>query len=176
MTADDPVRRRMAGWLRRGQQAERAVACGAFLALVAVLFADVVSRELTGAGLAWARQVGVYANLLVTMAGLGLASAQGAHLRPRFADRWLPARWDPLVARLQEALMAAFCVGFAVVGLVAATETRTLGENSAMPAWPVWPVQLVIPLAFFAAAARHAAFAAWPELRSRPPDSGREPR
>ena len=73
---------------------EKTLVVTAFSILVLVVFADVVSREITGAGLYWASQVGVWANVIVVMAGFGLASADGVHLRPRFADNWLPATWD----------------------------------------------------------------------------------
>ena len=147
---------------------ERAVTFAAFLVLIVVLFGDVVSRELTGAGLTWARQLGVYANLLLTMAGIGIASAEGAHLRPRFADCWLPARWNPWLARLQEALMSAFCVAFAVVAALAVAETRALDERAAVLHWLVWPFQLIIPVVFAVASLRHTLFAAFPGLRSTP--------
>lgn len=152
-------------------RAERAVTFTAFVLLVAVLFADVASREVTGSGIVWARQLGVYANLVLTMVGIGIASADGAHLRPRFADRWLPAAWDARVERAAEGLMAAFCLAFAVVALAAVAETRALGERTPMPSWLVWPFQSVIPGVFLVAAARHAAFAAWPRLRPPAPDA-----
>ncbi len=154
-----------ARWLHLAGWAERQATFAAFMILVAVLFADVLSRELTGAGLLWARQLGVYANLVVAMLGLGVASASGAHFRPRFADDWLPARWEPWLVRLQEALMAAFCIGFALVAAIAVAETRALHERSSLPSWPVWPFQAVIPLAFLSAGVRHALLARWPRLR-----------
>jgi len=144
---------------------ERAVAMAAFAALVAILFADVLSRELTGSGLVWARQLAVYANLLLTMFGIGVASADGAHLRPRFADRWLPRAWDAGLDRAAEAVMAAFCVAFAAVAVAAVAETHALAERTPLPAWPVWPFQAVIPAVFGAAALRHALYAAFPRLR-----------
>ena len=72
---------------------ERWITGSAFVLLIVIVFADVAVRELTGAGLHWARQAGVYANIFVVMLGFGLASASGSHLRPRFADHWLPASW-----------------------------------------------------------------------------------
>jgi TRAP-type C4-dicarboxylate transport system permease small subunit len=130
--------------------------------LIIVLFADVVIREVTGTGFIWARQAGVYANLILTLVGMGIASAEGAHLRPRFADTWLPRAWEPALARLSQALMALFCLAFAAIGAEAVVETRLLDERTAMPPWPVWPFQLVIPLAFTVACLRHAAYAAFP--------------
>lgn len=148
--------------------AERAITFCAFLVLIAVLFGDVVSRELTGAGIIWARQVGVYANLFLTLVGIGVASAEGAHLRPRFADRWLPAAWDPALERLREVLMAAFCVAFAFLAALAVAETRALGERTAMPAWLVWPFESVIPVVFLVAGLRHGLYACWPALSPAP--------
>ncbi len=146
---------------------ERRVTFLAFGLLVAVVFADVVSRELTGSGLHWARQAGVYANILVVLFGLGIASAEDAHLRPRFADSWLPARWGPVVDRLADGLMAAFCLAFAGVSIAVVAETAALGERSTVLRTLIWPVQAVIPLVFSVAAFRHACFALWPELRRR---------
>ena len=51
---------------------ERNVTFLAFAALVIVMFSDVAFREITGTGLHWSRQIGVYANLFVVMFGLSL--------------------------------------------------------------------------------------------------------
>ncbi len=144
---------------------EQGVCAAGFLTLTVVLAADVASRELTGAGLVWARQVGVYANLLLTLAGIGLASASGTHLRPRFADRWLPSGMAHAMPRLQEATMSGACAFFALLGAVATHETYSLAERTALPSWPIWPFQLVIPLVFAVAAFRHGCYARWPSLR-----------
>jgi len=153
------------GWLQACGRVERAVTFGAFLIMVAVVFADVAARELSGTGLHWARQAGVYANLVVVMFGIGLASADGAHLRPRFADGWLPAAWDPWLNRVGEWLMALFCLAFAVVAGGVVIDSYAMGERSTVLRLVVWPVQAVIPLAFGLAALRHALFGCYPALR-----------
>jgi len=149
---------------------ERGFTFGAFMVLIAVVFLDVASRELTGSGLHWASQAGVYANVVVVMLGLGLASSSGAHLRPRFADGWLPASWQPWLIRIQELLMASFCAGFAVLALIIVSETRALGEVSPVLGNPVWIIQACVPLAFGLATLRHGLYGLWPELR--PAESG----
>lgn len=156
-------------WLTGVTRAERAVTFVAFIAMIGVVFADVVAREVTGTGLHWARQAGVYANIIVVLFGLGLASADAAHLRPRFADGWLPARWNPVLERLGDGLMAAFCAGFALVAADVVAETRELAERSTVLRTLVWPVQAVIPLVFGLAAIRHGLYAAFPALAPRPP-------
>jgi C4-dicarboxylate transporter, DctQ subunit len=156
------------GLLSRLARVERGVTFAAFLVLIAVVFLDVLSREFTGSGLHWASQAGVYANVIVVMVGLGVASATGAHLRPRFADGWLPARFNGVLERLQELLMALFCLAFAGLGVDIVFETWRLGEVSPALGNPVWLVQLVVPLAFAVAALRHGLYALWPALRPVP--------
>lgn len=154
--------------LRGLDRVERGATTCAFLALIAAMFMDVLSRELTGVGLHWARQAGVYANVFVVMFGLGLASAGGTHIRPRFADNWLPARWGPVIARLQDGLMSLFCLFIAGLGSQLTWESIRLGERSTLLPVPIWPVLVAIPVAFFLVGMRHAIYAAWPGLR--PPD------
>ena len=154
----------IAAFLRRLAQVESAITTGAFIALIVLVFADVASRELTGAGLHWARQAGVYANIIVVMIGLGVASDSGAHLRPRFADGWLPVAWAPVLVRMQHGLMSLFCLGFAAIALGVVLDSMVLGERSAALRVVVWPIQAVIPLAFFVAFLRHGLFAAYPSL------------
>lgn len=147
---------------------EGALTFVAFTVMVVVVFGDVLVREITGSGLLWARQVGVYGNVVVVMMGFGLASAHGNHLRPRFADNWLPKSWDGALTHAQEALMALFCLAFAVIAWQVVTETYQLQERSVILRIVIWPIQVVIPLAFSVATLRHGLFAVWPALRPNP--------
>lgn len=151
--------------LNRVGAAERVLSFAAFMVLIAVIFADVVSREVAGTGLHWARQAGVYANLFVVMFGIGIASAHGAHLRPRFADHWLPARWEPGLIRVKEGFMAVFCLGFAALAALVVMDSYAFGERSVVLRIAIWPFQAIIPLVFLIAAFRHGAYAAFASLR-----------
>ena len=155
-------------FLTRLRQLEGLLTFAAFAVMVVVVFADVVTREITGSGLLWARQVGVYANIFVVMLGFGVASADGAHLRPRFADNWLPKSWGRFLPHLQEALMALFCLAFCILAAGVLAETFALKERSVVLRLVIWPVQAVIPVAFGIAAVRHGLYAIWPVLR--PPE------
>lgn len=147
---------------------EGALTFVAFTVMVVVVFGDVLVREITGSGILWARQIGVYSNIVVVMLGFGLASSHGSHLRPRFADNWLPKSWDGFLNHAQEALMALFCLGFALLALQVVTETYQLQERSVILRFLIWPIQAVIPLAFCLATLRHGLFAIWPALRPEP--------
>lgn len=160
---------RVPGWAKRLLEflhnCEKWLCISAFAVLVAVVFADVLSREITGGGLYWASQVGVWANVIVVMAGFGLASADGSHLRPRFADNWLPDSWRPALITLQHFCMTVFCVLFGALASGVVYDTWLLGEVSLELFVPVWPVQVFLPAAFIVAAIRHALFATYPPLR-----------
>ena len=162
----DAARRLLSGLY----EVERAIACIAFALLVAVIFGDVVIRVFSGSGLYWARQIGVYANVIKVMFGIGLASAANAHLRPRFADGWLPRSWGPFLDHFSEVLMALFCLVFAVVAFDLVRETYLLDVRSVVLRIIVWPIQGVIPLVFALATLRHGLYARWPDLK--PPERG----
>lgn len=153
------------GWLKRLDGFERAATFAAFTFMVLAIFADVLWRETTGVGLHWARQAGVYANIIVVMLGLGLASSAGTHLRPRFADGWLPASWDRQINRVSEALTALFFAVFAAFGWKITYSALLLEERSVLIGVLVWPMMAVIPLAFLIATVRHGAFAFNPDWR-----------
>jgi len=141
----------------------------AFVILIATMFLDVLSREITGVGLHWARQVGVYANIVVVMFGLGLASAGGNHIRPRFSDNWLPRHWSPLLSRLQDGLMCLFCFFVAFFGYQLTLESIQLGERSTLIPILIWPVLAMVPLAFFLVGIRHIIYTIQPDLRPADP-------
>ena len=148
------------------RRAEQGLCLCAFFVQATVLFLDLLLRELSGGGLTWARQTGVYAGIVVAMLGIGLASAAGEHLRPRFADRWLPRAWEPAVVRLSEFTTAFICLLFAVFAGQLVAETIQLREISTVLRIPIWPVQMLLPLAFGIAFLRHFLYGCRPVLRA----------
>jgi TRAP-type C4-dicarboxylate transport system permease small subunit len=141
------------------------ITTAAFVVLIVVLLADVVVRRVTGSGLVWAREAGVFANIVLCIIGIGIASAQGAHLRPRFVDAWFPRKWDSALIRTQELLTAVAFGILAILSWGVVVETRELAEASTVLRLPVWPVQLCLPLAFGLATIRHALYGLAPDLR-----------
>lgn len=139
--------------------------CGAaFAVLATVMFADVAMRELSGNGIPWAQQTAVYANLVVALFGLGLATSAGSHLRPRFADHWLPQRYHPMLQRIADLISAVLLLSFAALAVQLVLETRQLAETASVLRIPLWPLQCLIPLSFISAAVRHLCFFLQPAL------------
>ena len=161
-TAADTIAARI---IRALDRFETTIAALAFILLVAAIFADVLAREFTGTGLHWARQAGVYANIVVVMLGIGVASSRGAHLRPRFADGLLPAGWEAALETARELVMAGFCLLFAGLAAKVTLDALLLQERSVLIGIVIWPILAVVPLAFALAAIRHAIYALRPGLR-----------
>lgn len=144
---------------------ERFITLASFTIMTLVIIADVMSRKLTGVGIAGAPRIAVFAMIATAFVSVGLASDTRRHLRPKFSDRWLPAEWDPMITVVQEVLTSAFCLVFAVVAVSVVYETYELQEQTRALRIPVWPMQALIPLVFFVAAIRHAIYGFVPTLR-----------
>ena len=144
----------------------------AFLAMVLALGWDIFGREVLGGGKIWATPVAVYANVFLSFIGIGIASAHGAHLRPKFLDSLAPRRWDAIFGRFTDIGFALFCIGAGVLCWRVLVESIQLQETDPVLQWQIWPFQGFLVVAFALAALRHALYASWPALR--PADAGGE--
>lgn len=149
-------------FLLRLEQAGTALA---FAVMVGVLAWDIAGRELFGGGKIWATPIAVYANVFMAFIGIGIASAHGTHLRPRFMDGLAPKALAPLFDRFTDVGFALFAAGAGVLCGRMVQETLQLQETDAVLQWPVWPFQLILVTAFALATTRHTLYALWPVLR-----------
>lgn len=147
---------------------EASVAVAAFLVVAVALMADVIGREFFGDGIFGAQRVAVWATAIAGLGGFALVTAEGGHLRPQFADSWLPKEWDPYLARLGDVVSAAICLFLAWFAWDFVMENRRLGERGMAVPILVWPIQLILPWMFFSSALRYLAFAVFPPLRPAP--------
>jgi len=160
--------------LKHLHRAERLLTFLAFAVMAGAVFADVLIREFSGSGWLYATPIAVWANVVVVLLGIGLASQDGAHLRPRFADAWVPKSWDPIMRRVQEAVFAVFCLLFAILCWQVVAESMRLREYGSVLRILIWPIQAVMPIAFTLAALRHGLYACMPALRPREHDEASE--
>lgn len=166
----------------RWHQAECWIASACFTLIAALLVVDVVGRELLGPALRalglpigataipGGQKVAVYAMVLGSFCGVGIATASNSHLVPRVGFRWVPARWSDATSRVADLFTGAFMLGVAWYGLVFALDSKATGMRAPVLGWEVWPFQLAIPAGFASAALRYLAFAAWPGLKPPPPE------
>ncbi len=158
--------RRLLGWLKA---LEATVCIIAFSAAAIALVADVLGRELFGSGIFGAQRFAVWATAIAGLVGFAMVTAEAGHLRPQFADRWLPRALDPLMDRIGDLVSAAICITLGVYAAWFVQSTYALGERGMAIQIKIWPIQLVLPWMFFSSAVRHLAFATWPGLKPAPP-------
>lgn len=147
------------------QRIEEAVASFAYITVAALLISDVLGRELFGTSFLGAQKLAIYAAIVASFLGLSLATSAGAHLRPEIFDRLFSARHDRAVNRLSDLFAALFFAGMGLVAVHFVAQSAEFGDKPAIFYFPLWPIQLVMPYAFFSCAFRHLAYALHPELR-----------
>jgi TRAP-type C4-dicarboxylate transport system permease small subunit len=157
-----------------------AVACFGFIAGILIL--DVLGRELLGpvlrligldpgpTGIFASQKLSIFALVIGSFTGIGIATATGAHIVPGFAAGWVPARWKPAFDRAADLLTGLFLVGVTWFGLKFVGSSFKTDLRAPVLDWPVWPIQLAIPLGFLSAAGRYFVYAAWPALKPPPPE------
>jgi TRAP-type C4-dicarboxylate transport system permease small subunit len=165
------------GWHR----VECLIAVAAFGFIAVVLILDVAGRELLtplyklfgikgAAGVFAAQKMCVYALVIGSFCGVGVATATGSHLLPRLGFGWVSKDFAPTMDRLADLISGLFFVGVAYFGWVYVASSMQAGLRMQAFDMPIWPIQLAIPLGFLSAAVRYFLFAAWPALRPLPPE------
>jgi hypothetical protein len=174
----DKARRVLAAWHR----AECVIAVLCFSFIAAIMMADVLGREVLArlldllgidhgpTGVFGAQRMSILALVVGAYAGIGIATATGAHLRPRLADGWIPKDWGPAMDRLADVITGVFLVGSAWVAFLFVRQSFEIDERTMVLDWLVWPYQAAIPLGFLSAAGRYFVFAAYPALRPQAAD------
>ena len=174
-----PYIRRLAEAWHRGECWVAVVAFG-FIAVILLL--DVLGRELVGpllrllgfspgaTGIFASQRLSIYALVIGSFAGIGIATATGSHLVPRVAFGWVPPEWGPALDRLADLLTAACLVAIAWFGFQYVASSYATDLRAPVLDWRVWRIQLAIPLGFLSAAGRYLLYARWPDLRPQPPE------
>jgi TRAP-type C4-dicarboxylate transport system permease small subunit len=101
-----------------------------------------------------------------------VASAGGAHLRPKFLDNAAPRALEGVFNRLTDIGFALFAIGAAWLCLKVTQESVQLAETDPVLQWQIWPFQVILVVAFGIAVVRHLLYALYPALK--PAESGGE--
>ena len=148
--------------------AESSVAALAYAGVAALLLGEVVARELFQYSIWGSQKIAVFAAIIAGFLGLSIATAANRHLRPQFADRWWPAAWQATLERLGDSISSVIFLALGIVATMYVSDTYANTDRAAVLYWPLWPIQLVIPYAFYASGLRHAIFAWRPDLKPAP--------
>ena len=149
-------------WLQRF---ESVIAAIAYAIVAGLLLGEIVAREFFASSIWGSQRMAVFAAIFAGFLGLTLTTGVNGHLRPQFADRWLPAAWDTAVARFGDFLSAIIFLSMAWFSSAYIGETFTNGDQAAVLYWPLWPLQLVLPYAFVSCALKHTIFGLKPALK-----------
>ena len=133
--------------------------------MAGLLLVDVLSREIVGEAVWGAQKIAVFGAIIAGFLGLVLSTASNTHLRPQFADGWFPRAWSPGVSRVGDVFSGLLYIGFGIVAVGYVEESIANRERAAVLFTPLWPIQMVLPYAFFSSALRHFSFAAFPGLK-----------
>jgi TRAP-type C4-dicarboxylate transport system permease small subunit len=170
------VRRLVEVW----HQGECWVAVAAFGFIAGILVLDVLGREFVGpllrlvglepgaTGIFASQKLSIFALVIGSFAGIGIATATGAHIVPTFASGWVPAHWQRVYDRAVDLVTGVFLLGVVWFGFKFVGSSFKTDLRAPVLDWPVWPIQLAIPLGFLSAAGRYFLYAAWPALRPKP--------
>ncbi|WP_158969781.1 TRAP transporter small permease [Chachezhania sediminis] len=148
-------------WLRR---VEGAVAALAFVMAAGAVLSDVVAREIFASSLWGATKFAVFCAAVAGFLGIGLATDNGMHLRPSFADGLVPAGLEPAMARLAPWLTAGFYFAAAWVSYLYVRESYEFGQAAPVLDWPLWIIQVVMPYAFLSNGIRQTIYGIDPRL------------
>lgn len=145
-------------------QIEKWIAFLAFVLMLGALAADVIGREVFGHGVFGAVKFAVYVLIYCAMAGFGIATATGSHLRPKFLDKAVPEALTSVALRLGQFASAAILLMLASAGLTFVGLGMMLEERDVTLDVLIWPVQLAIPIGFTLSALRHIFYGIWLDL------------
>ncbi|MFO1084634.1 MAG: TRAP transporter small permease subunit [Reyranellaceae bacterium] len=177
-TAPPGAARVLAAWHRL--ECWIAVACFSFIAIILVL--DVLGREFVGpvfnllgidagpTGIFASQRFSIYALVVGSFAGIGIATATGSHLVPRVGFGWAPKAWAPWMDRLADVITGCFLLAATYYGILFTHSSYAVDLRAPVLGWAVWPFQIAIPAGFLSAAGRYFIYAVWPALRPRPPE------
>lgn len=143
---------------------EKWIAFVAFVLMLGALAADVIGREVFGHGVFGAVKFAVYVLIYCAMAGFGIATASGSHLRPKFLDKAVPEALTSVALRLGQFASAAILLMLASAGLTFVGLGMMLEERDVTLDVLIWPVQLAIPIGFTLSALRHIFYGIWLDL------------
>jgi len=143
---------------------EAAISIAAYALVAGLLLADIIGRELFSTSIYGAQKIAVQATMIAAFMGLTLATSQGSHMRAEAADALVPKRWCTQADRFGYVLSAILFAALAAISLKFMMETRQYGIRIPVLGWQMWPVQVVLPLAFGSSALKSLAFAVFPAL------------
>ena len=176
--APEAVRKLVETW----HKVECWIAVAAFAFIAGILLLDVLGREILGpvvkllgynagaTGIFASQKMSIFALVIGSFLGIGIATATGSHLVPRVAFGLIPESWGPAMDRFADLLTGLFLLGVTWYAWEFVMSSKATDLRAPVLDWKVWRIQLALPIGFLSAAGRYFFYAAWPALRPLPPE------
>ncbi len=172
---------RAARILQTWHKAECWIAVASFAAIAALLIIDVLGREFVGpvfkmlglnaaTGFPGAQKMAVFALVVGSYAGIGIATHTNSHLVPRVGFGWVPASWGDGINRVADIITGVMMLIVTYYAWMFVMASKSSSMRAPVLNWEVWPFQLAIAAGFLSAGLRYFFYAAWPELKAPPPE------
>ncbi len=142
---------------------EMTIAFVTLLSMTLALAADVIGRELFQSGVFGSVKFSVFALIYCAMAGFGIATATGGHLRPKFLDGLLGPVLAGPATRAGNVASCLILLTLAYGGWKMVVFSREIEDTDLTLGIMLWPIQIAIPLGFALSALRHLIYAAFPD-------------
>lgn len=155
----------MKTFLRYFYLTEASIAALCYATVGVAMIADVIAREFFNYSIYGLQRASVLLVIVTAYLGMGLATADNKHLRPRFTDGWIPVAYHPAMARIGDLLAA---IIFAAMGWFAFKLLQTgikWDDKVNILLIPLWSVQWVMPYGFLSSAFRFLIFFFRPDLK-----------
>lgn len=150
--------------LSRVAQVEKAVLVLSMLFMTLLVLFDTLGREFFARGLLGANIYATHLSIWAAMAGFGLATASGRHLRPTVTDGLVPISLQPFSIRAGHVISAAISLLITVAAIRYVSDAFSYEERNMVTGMLLWPIQLILPLGFALNTLRYTMFAFMPEL------------
>ncbi|NRB16351.1 MAG: TRAP transporter small permease [Rhodobacteraceae bacterium] len=157
----------MGGFLKGLLTVETLVAGAFYTIAAAILFADVVSRELLSHSIWGGQRAAVLLANGAALIGISVAVGLNRHIRPSVLDGVVPQRLLPAATRLGHLVSASVMFSGAYFGALLVLENKAMGFTTPPLDLEIWIPQLALPYGLASAGLRYLIFAIQPGLQPK---------
>lgn len=139
---------------------------GAFYTIAAaILFADVISRELFSQSIWGGQRIAVLLANAAALIGIAVAVALHRHIRPSVLDNVVPDSMLPLVNRIGNLVSGVVMFCGAYFGALLVLDNKDMGFTTPPLDLEIWIPQMALPYGLASAGVRYFIFALQPDLQ-----------
>ena len=142
------------------------IIAGVFYTIAAaILFADVISREVFAQPIWGGQRIAVLLANAAALIGIAVAVALHRHIRPSLLDKAVPSQFLPLLLKVGNLVSAVVMFFGAYYGAILVLDNKMMGFTTPPLDLEIWIPMLALPYGLASAGLRYLIFAIQPELQ-----------